>query len=421
MRNFILFLFILAEFLLITWQGTTYAQVKFTLEPRLTLTTEHDDNIYFTASDEESDMVTHISPGINFKAEAPSGTIDMDYEYQHVFYADHSSNDSDRHYVSVDGWKQFSDQWKITLKDDYMRSEDPYKVQQFIGAIKYENLEYDYNEAHASIIYSFGDENHVKLGYHDMFFRNRASNVENTENHYPFLDTVYWITPPWGIHVQLGEELSRFDYSDDFDEFHGGLTLLHKLDLNTRVSLKSSFSDMNFNGSSNDYRIYDVGAGLSKVFSEHLGISLGAGYYLQDVSDDDDEDSASGYLNFWAKYEKYSFKFELSKGYDEIYFDGEDLGFSHYWIVGGMGNYNIIDDLSFSLESYYREDKFPQTEDNIKEQTLYFDCGLTWDVTQWLEASVEYSHLNRDASEEDYEYRDNRITFNITLYKDFNW
>ena len=399
--------------------GSVKAEMDFSIKPRISVATEYDDNVYFTQTEAISDVITYISPGINARVQSPGGVASIDYQLQWVFYAHQSSRNSDRHYLSLDGWKDLPGSWRFSFHDDYMKSEDPILVQQTIGGIKYEDLKYDYNEGDADISVELGEDGYLKIGYHSMFFRNRSSDVADTVSHYPYIDVKYWFSRPWGIRLQFGEDFALFDYSDDFNEPQGNLTLYHRLDIDTTISASAGAVSMNFNGDTADYAIYDLGLGLTRAFTENSGIALGAGYYYQDVYQGiEDEDGLSGYINLWIKTVRYSLSIEITKGYDEVYFDGEDLGFSHCSVFGASFNYLMAHALSLGIQTYYREDTFPQAlPHEVKERTWEFECDLGWMVNNWLSVSVGYTHWDRDANSIDYEYQDNRLMLKLTASK----
>ncbi len=413
--------FLLVCLLILVISGLSKAEVHFLVEPRLGLSTEYDDNIYFSSSEEISDLLFYLSPEIIGQLKSDTGSYFLDYEYQRVTYTHQSSRNSDRHYLTSEFSQKLGENWSFYLKDNFMRSEDPIQIQEFIGNIKYEKLKYDYNEGEAYFNYSINEDSFFRLSYHNMIFKNRSSIVENTASHNPYLDLVYWFSIPWGIHLQLGENFGLFDYSPDFTETHGAVTLLHRIYLDTVCSLKFSFSSMNFEEQNPDYEIYDFSLGLNKNFSETTTLALGTGYYYQNVRKLDNEDGISAYLTFIVDKEKYYLSVECSKGYDEIYFDGEDLGFSHYSVIGSIFNYYLSDKVSLSTRISYRKDKFPHVSPEIKENTFIFDYSLNWKINKWLLSSLSYMHWNRSANEEAYEYRDNRITLNFTISKNFIW
>ncbi len=403
------------------------AKQSVILTPRISLRLEHDDNIYFSQDDAVSDFITYVAPGLHSELITPKGAGSIDYEMQGVSYVHHSSSNSIRHYLFTDGWGKLPWNWRLSFEDNYVHSEDPTQVEQAITGIRYENLKYNYNEGNVDLTRAFGMDSYLSLGYRNMFFQSRSPDAADSVSHYPYLDVLYWLSWPTGLRAECGENLAGFDYSDDFREPEVALSLLRRLDMDTTVSLRTALSHMNFQGDTPDYIIYDLGMGLNQKIGKNSGISLGAGYYFQNNEHDvSDEKGLSGYLSYWNKGPRHTISIEASKGFDEIYFDGEDLGFSRCWVLGSSFELLLNQGISLGLDSSYREDTFPHAEINevaeeVKERTWEFSCHTDWRVKTWCEISLAFSHWERDANVPDYEYQDNRILLSFTFAKGFVW
>ncbi len=346
----------------------------------------------------------------------------FDYEYQRVSYFSESSRNSDRHYITLNAYKKWGDRWHLSLSDSFVRSEDPIVLQDSIGVIRYEKIKYDYNLADLYLRYSLGGDSYWRFSYHDLLFKNRASGVENTASHNPYFDIVYWFSFPLGFHFQSGVNLGEFDYSPDFSEYNNSISLMYRPSLEGLLTIKMSVSNMYFSGGASDYDIYDFSCGYSYAFSDNLNVSFGVGYFYQDLDRGHDEEGPSGFLFVKWQKEAFSLSIENSMGYDEIYFDGEDLGFSKYSLSGLVGNYYLPKYGSFYLRCSYRQDKFPEAYyQEIKEYTTILAFGFNRKIGKYLNFSIDYMHWNRAANVDDYEYRDNRLTFTLKASKDFIW
>lgn len=419
----ILLMVLLTTALVVSWSTEkALAKQVVILTPRISLSLEHDDNIYFSQNNAVSDFITYVAPGLHSELITPQGAGSIDYEMQGVSYLHHSSSNSIRHYLSMDGWGNLPWDWRLSFEDNYIRSEDPTQIEHAISGIRYENLEYDYNEGNVDLTRTFGMDSYLSLGYRNMFFQNRSSYASDSVSHYPYLDVLYWLSRPTGLQMECGENFANFDYSDDFRDAEVALSLLRRLDMDTTVSLKTALSHMNFQEDTPDYVIYDLGVGLDRIITGNSGIGLGAGYYFQNNEQGiSDEEGLSGYLSYWHRGPGHSISIEASKGFDEIYFDGEDLGFSECWVAGGSFKILLNHGVSLGLDSSYRENTFPQAPEEVKEKTRKFSCHADWMVNTWCKISLAYSHWNRDANVPDYEYQDNRLLLGITFAKGFVW
>ncbi len=407
--------------------GRVFAELSITATPHITTDGYYDDNIYFASRHAISDFVTRVSPGLDTYISAETWDLDVDYKIQQVFYYHEAARNSLNHFLDIDGSVVLPCKWKLKIEDNFIHSKDPVQISRSIGAISYENLKYDYNEGLVRLYRPFQDKGGLEAGYKNMFFKNRSSLVADTVNHFPYMDFRYWIRPQYGIGIEGGVNLGLFDYSDDFSEPRGALTMFYRLDLDTTLNVRSAVSSMNFSGTTPDYNIYDFTAGLTHAFSETARLNVGMGYYFQTRLHGNGLDNYAGIsyqIRFYQDTGRYSLKIEVSKGYDEVYFDGEDLGFSSCYVIGLDLDYAITNRLGLILESSYRDDTFPYAggwDEKIKERTVDVSMEFYWQVNRWLEAGISLSHLDRDASETDYEYLDNRAMFTLRLSREFTW
>ncbi len=391
-------------------------------EPRISSSLEYDDNIYFTSNNEVSDWLYYISPGFSLAMGDNLSKINLDYEYQKVSYSRGIPRESNRHYLELDFNRLWANRFSFIFRDNFMRSEDPAIIQQAIGAIKYEKLKYDYNVTNVQFRYSLDRDSYCSLGYNYMFFNNRSSVVENTSSHNPYLDFVYWFSFPYGFHVHSDVNFGEFDYMPDFVEYQNYISVFYRNSLESLISIKFSISNMYFSSSFPDYDIYDFSIGYSYAYSDSLNFSLGGGYYYQYISFFDDQSGPSFYFRLKWKDDEADLSFEASSGYDEIYFDGEDLGFSKFLLFGLSGHYVFNDYGSFFVNTSYRVDNFPEASlETIREYSTVFSFAWDYPITKFLSASFEFMHLNRKSNLDDYEYRDNRITFKVNLSRSFVW
>ncbi len=411
----------------VLWQGMADAELSGYAIPRITSDCYYDDNIYFASSDVISDFVTRVAPGVEAGLSFNTWNLDLDYELQQVFFYHQSARNSLNHFLDLDGWLDLSHDWKVSIEDSFIHSKDPVQISKSIGAISYEDLKYDYNEANVKLFRSFNDKGRAEIGYKNMFFKNHSSIGADTVNHFPYMELRYWLRPQYGIGMETGANMGLFDTSDDFTEPRGALAFFYRLDLDTTLNVRGAVASMNFSGETPDYDTYDFTVGLTHAFNQSTGFTIGGGYYFQTRLHHaglDNYDGVSWNATFWRHTNHYSLKIEISKGYDEVYFDGENLGFSSCYVLGGEVEYAILDRLHLSLESYYRDDTFPYAggwDEKIRERTWNADLELYWQLNSWLETGISLSHWHRDANDPDYEYLDNRAMLTLRLSKEFDW
>jgi len=406
--------------LLVVFSLINQVQAGILFTPRLSLSAEYDDNIYFTSSDEISDLVRYFSPGFWFYLGENVDYLHIDYEYQRVTYTHHPGQNSDRHYLSLKGQKVWS-LWRLSLKDVYMHSEDPARLENLVGNINYAHLKYDYHRGRVSLERRFGEKNRFQINYYNFIFKKRKPYKEHTYSNYPSLQLLYWFSENCGVELELGKNWAQFDYFDDFRELFASSTLKYRLNPWMEWQTKLSFSDMRFLGSRADYRLYDLGTGLMIQLAAKTGLSLGFGAFKQAVEGEEDEKGLSAYVNFFRETGAYHLFLEASTGYDEIYFDGEDLGFSRYSVVGGKLSGLLGANWWINLRLFHRRDHFIQSANDVIERTWSANVYLSRKLNRYLELSFGLLHLEREANLSVYEYRDNRVWLRLTLLKRFSF
>jgi len=407
--------------------GLAVAEITFYAVPRLTSDFFYDDNIYFANKDAISDFVSRIGPGVKVAMSTDNLDLDIDYELQQVFYYHQSARNSLNHFLDLNGWVKFYENWILSIEDSFVHSKDPVQISKSIGAISYEDLEYDYNRAVLSLNRSLNDQGYIEIGYKNMFFKNHSSFGADSVNHFPYLDMRYWLRPQYGVGVNGGVNFGLFDTSDDFIQPRTAVTFFYRLNLDTTLNIRGGGSFMSFDGVTPDYDTYEFTLGVTHALGPSTGIAIGGGYYFQSRLHQaglHNYDGAIYNLSFWRESASYSMRLEASKGYDEIYFDGENLGFSSCHVVGGSVDYSLTDQIHLNLEISYRDDTFPFAggwSEKIKERTWNCDCALYFQLNKWIEAGITLSHWKRDANEPDYEYLDNRAMFTIRISKEAVW
>ncbi len=410
----------LSALCLFVWGATwSFAKGPLDIVPRVNLAWQYDDNIAFSQRDAVSDLLTYVSPGVHASMYAGGWNGEIDYEVQRVSYYHHSANDSFRHYLSLDGRGHFLENWHLAFEDSYARSEDPVQIAHVVTGIRYENIKYDYNQGSVALTRDLGRGNRLVVGYDNMFFKSRSQGVSDTFSHRPYLDLTYWVSTPTGVRLQAGETLGLFDTSDDFSEPDAALTLMRRLDWDTTVSLRGGVAAMDFHGQTPDYDTYDLGLGLERTFGRRMRLATGLGYYYKDGEQGaGDDQGVSGYVNLWRHGRAYDVSLELTRGYDEIYFDGEDLGFSECWVAGARMGLRAGHGLSLGLVTSYREDSFVHVEPRIKERTWSFYCHADWRLLPWCTLTLAGLHWDREANYDDYSYLDNRLLLSLSFFAD---
>jgi len=95
--------------------------------PRVTLTANYQDNLFFTPTDEVSDFVTVISPGVSYKNFGKNWEIAFDYAFESAFYADNPDEDDffDGQSAFLIGHLDVDSRTRVGLLDVFRDTRDP--------------------------------------------------------------------------------------------------------------------------------------------------------------------------------------------------------------------------------------------------------------------------------------------------------
>ncbi len=282
----------LALFLNLGLLTTTDAVASWTLTPRLSIHEQYDDNLDLEPENENSDWITVVSPGISLELEAPNTTTTLDYEAGFSFYADDSSRNSASHQGQVELDQNLSRYLRFHLSDTFVRSEDAIVETEDGIDIRRERGIYYRNTGEASLSYDFGVENLVTAGYRNHYMDDRSSMNEDSVGNEGFVNLDAWFTPRFGIGITSLYNQSRFERSDNFDQYAAGLTVNYRWQEARRVYARYDLLYQDFEPSEADnYRVHQGSLDLSMALSAYTDLNLEGGYFIQDYLNGNQTDS----------------------------------------------------------------------------------------------------------------------------------
>ena len=106
---------------------------------------------------------------------------------------------------------------------------------------------------------------------------------------------------------------------------------------------------------------------------------------------------------------------EGSSGYDESYFNAENLGLRVYYGANTTASYEMFRDITGRVTGSYSIDDYLNTADDRQDRTTMAGIGLSYSRLRYLIAAIDYRYRLRDSSETGNEYQENRLYFSITL------
>jgi uncharacterized protein (PEP-CTERM system associated) len=154
------------------------ASGKWSLTPRVYVEGWYDDNIFLTERNEQTDIVTTASPGLNLKYLDPTAEVNLDYEYQRFWYNDFPELDYHGHRARLVARKDFWPWFGAGIRETFIRSEDPIEL---TGVPEFERPSprigirnrYTRNIAEPEATFRFGERRSITFGYRNTFLRRK--------------------------------------------------------------------------------------------------------------------------------------------------------------------------------------------------------------------------------------------------------
>lgn len=411
--------FLAIAFLLIS--SPVFAAI-FSVTPRLTVGEQFTDNVFLSASDEEYDFITTVSPGVTTGIEGRSAGATLSYDPEKSFYARLSEMDTFRHRASFAGWKELSRRTRIDVSDAFLYTEDPLDLEEFV--VRRDRQPYHTNSASVNLTHQFGEEDSFEIGYTYRMLRNDDPEVENNHGHNPAASITYWLVPnKWGLQAEASYTRGEYeDMEDDFDRLFGSVRLVRRFTRQIEGHLQYAHTDFHYDGDTEGYKLYNPSVGITYQYDPDTTITGSVGYLMRDYDESDNREgfTPTGEIGITKQYRRFSFHVAFLGGYRESYLDAENLGLSVYYGGEADAAYQFMENLRGTVFASYRDEKYdsriPGTDDRL-DQTVRSGCGLAFQALPWMSLNLDYLFSNRDSNidEEENEFTENRATFRITV------
>ena len=400
------------------------AESRFELTPRISVSEVYDDNIYLDATNEKSDYLTTVSPGINMMMSSINRSLSLDYSPTWVFYDQYDENDTVRHAGNLAFWQNFAEHLRFNLNDTYIKSEEPLEENEEIEGVRSTRNTYKRNTGSASLAYQFGPEDTVNFGYRHSLLENEDVTLDDGKIQNPFGNVTYWFDVNNGLELTAGftdANFSRDDGSiaeDDYTGHAAGVRYTYRFSQNTNGSIGYDVTARDFDGLTEDYEVHEGSIGFEHALSSDVSFSLGGGYFTQKNEQSDDE---TGYLynaSMAKRFQRGSFSIGAQGGWDESYLEAERRGFTRYWGADSSIEYTFMQGLNGYAGGSYRRDK---DSADREWKTQRANCGLRLMFMRWFSLSLDYSYAQRDDDFDAEDYTDNRVTLTLSASKLLRW
>jgi opacity protein-like surface antigen len=174
----------------------------------------------------------------------------------------------------------------------------------------------------------------------------------------------------------------------------------------------------------NDYMLYAPSAGFTYVVEEGLNLRLGAGYFYQDVDNDDDEEGpfGNGQIDKTWTSKRGFINLTALTGLAQNDFGADSVGLERYAAIQGSAEYAFLRNLSGDIGGSYRYSDVvgtaeQNTDDDTGEKVHRFraGAGLTYNPLKWMAIRLGYNFNKVKSENNEDEYDEHRGLLNITL------
>ena len=396
------------------------ADYRFELIPRISVSEVYDDNINLDYTNEKSDYLTTVSPGIDLTISSANTFLSLDYAPTWVWYNEYDQYDTVRHAGTLDFRQNLAQHLRFDLTDTYTRSEQPLETDEEMQSFRRTRYTYQRNTGSASLSYQFGPEDTFAVGYGNRLVLNEDPSLDDGTIQNPFCTITYWINVKDGFELNYEYTKAIFwrddglPLQDDYQGHAPGITYMHRFSRHTRASVGYEFTGRNFEGDTEDYKIHEAHAGFEHNFSPAVSLNLGIGSFIQKNERSDDETGYSYDASLVTRFQRGSFTIGGRGGWDEGYLESETRGFTRYWSAETRLEYRLLEPLTFYAGGNARRnrDSTDREWENFRGNT-----GLTLAFLRWFSLGLDYSYAQRDDDIDTEDFKVNRVMLVFTATK----
>ena len=385
------------------------------LTPRISVGEEYTDNINLTNTAEEHDYITTVTPG--FTAELPGKTsgASLSYDVTYVHYDRFDENDTFRHNASVSGWTNLWKKARLQVSDTFLRTEQP--VSETDPTLRRNREPYYTNTAGIGLTQEFGASNSIGFQYAHSMLENEDPAVEDNQRNNLSASLTYWFTKHLSTDLSLSYNPGEFETSESFDDWSGSVRLTRKFTRQLDGFVQYVHTVRDYDGVTENYQDYDPSIGITYQLSEDTGITLSAGYFIQDNENSDDQTGFSGGVDLtgeWIKFKRGGITFSAASGFEASNFGAENLGSSRFYQAGARLRYDLARRLSSNLNGTFRRTDYLDQAQNREDNIIRAGAGLSYQILKWLFLNLNYAYNTLDSTGEDNDYTENSVTLQLT-------
>jgi hypothetical protein len=430
--------FVVACMLILTASITSGYEATF--EPSISVGEEYTDNYFLTENNKKHEYTTILSPAFTATIRAKTSGADISYTPSYAAHDNYDEDDTWRHSAYFKGWVDIAKNTRLDLTDSFLYTEDPTTEEEYTAegepitkgdtTIRKGRQTYYRNDSRLQFTQKIGTDDFINFGYSHYFLENDDPTYEDSERHNPFVGLTCWFGRQWGLEIigdyikgEFDSSSDALDPSDDFDNWRGGAKITHNFTKQFAGYVGFDYTNMDYEEQTDDYQVYAPTIGITYMMDEDTNFSLGVGYFYQSRDEFDNEDGIilNGDLGKTWRFRRASIKLTGSSGYEESYFDAENLGFDVFYQILCRATYDFTRRIKGDILSSYRRDNYVNRDPDPDREdvTTKIGAGLTLELERWISINFRYAYrtVNSDIGSNDYD--ENSVFCGITLHPSF--
>ncbi len=421
--------------------ATEAQAASLTFTPRVSVTEEYNDNIDLDRRNKKDDFITTVTAGGTLEWLGSLSGLRLAYDPGYAFYADHDEFKSWRHSLNAAAWHNFSRTLRLDVVDNFLYSKDPTEARDVLdeqGRViargddrNRERATFYRNVAVARLTNQFGRENSAYAQMKHGLYRYNERRGRDSQEFSPSAGMTAWFSAWTGVEIEAAYTRGLYDerLPSDFNNYLG------RIRLNRRVSpsfglfaqylqIYRDFDESRISAKVDpDYLVYAPSAGLFYQFDPTLTASLGAGFFYQEIQNDDDEKGPYllADLNKIWETQRWNLRARLSSGIDSQDFTSDARGFERYGQAELSGLYNFTRELFGDCRLRYRYSDFIASRDDLVDHRYEADAGFGYRIARWMTLRLAYRFNKLDAINSTDDYVQHRVYATVTLEPDQPW
>jgi len=388
-----------------TAQGAKLQFGDLAIVPGLSLSAEHDDNIYLGNGDntreeqETSDWIMHVIPSISLDFKLPDrGTLAAGYMADLAYYDDNDDNDWKRHVATL--LLDYTAPGGIILgvDNEFVHTEDPYSSENEF-ALGVPQVKRWYDDLNTKVGYDFSDQFKL-LGYYNFYKQNYDDEIDFSQD---------YKSDEFGA----GAAIRLFPQTWGFLRYHYGQ---RDYFTHPKASGVTSKNDADFDW-------HRANAGLTWDATAKLSGELNLGYQWKNYDnradvegnkyDDKETWIASTYVTFEAT-PLATLSTSLTRALRDTgsdtneYFEDTGAGLNLAYVFREKFTFNVGGSYAYHD---YNEPKNKKRNDNNYRGAI----GVDYEIQDWISVGTMYQYWEKDSNYSENDFEDNRFTFKVSF------